>query len=170
MDVINPTLEWYTSVSQTHNLPPRCPFISVHRCPRYYQSLSLLGDSGISTNIDPEEDNVLLEEWKKIDLWPITKELSTSLLGAPGKHNFSNFCPEVSFEIFGLFASYLTRYPNKDMDKAHAQLSEMKVDVTDWRWRWFHIEPMHYSQCPLFSPLSSSPIKISRREKRLIGF
>jgi hypothetical protein len=157
-------------MSQKYNFPPRCPFASAYRCPRYYQSLSLLGESRISTSIDPEEDNRLLEKWKESDLWPVIEEQATSISGIPGKYDFSNFRPEVSFEIFDLFASDLTPYPGRDMDNAHVQLSEIKADATDWRWRWFHIKPIHFSQCPLFSPLSANPIHINRKERRPLGF
>lgn len=167
MKIINPTIEWYVSVSQSHKFPPRCSFASAHRCPRYYQSLSLLGESGISTRIDPEEDDRLLEKWRESDLWPLTGEQSTSVSGTPGKYSFSNFCPEVSFEIFGWFASALTPFPdNFAKNMAHSKLP----DAGDWRWQWWHIQPMHYSQCPLFSPLSSNPIQISRKQSSSIGF
>jgi hypothetical protein len=54
MSIINPNLEWYESVSEKKHLLPRCPFASVYRCPRYYQSISLLGEAGVSTRIDPD--------------------------------------------------------------------------------------------------------------------
>ena len=39
MSNINPSLEWYAGESVRRGLPTqRCPFASVHRCPRYYQS------------------------------------------------------------------------------------------------------------------------------------
>jgi hypothetical protein len=31
MEFINPTLEWYKSVSAKSNLPPRCPFASSYK-------------------------------------------------------------------------------------------------------------------------------------------
>jgi hypothetical protein len=167
MKIINPTIEWYILVSQNHNFPPRCPFASAYRCPRYYQSLSLLGESGISTRIDPEEDAMLLENWRESDLWPLTGEQSTSVSGSPGKYSFSDFCSEVSFEIFGWFASALTPYyDNFAKNLVHSTLP----DAGDWRWQWEHIQPLHYSQCPLFSPLSSNPIQISRKQRGSIGF
>jgi len=167
MKLIKPTIEWYLSISKSDDFPPRCPFASAYRCPRYYQSLSLLGESGISTRIDPEEDAMLLEKWRESDLWPLTGEQSTSISGSPGKYNFSKFCPEVSFEIFGWFASALTPFPD-DFAKnaAHSQLPE----VGHWRWEWWQIQPMHYTQCPLFSPISSNPVQIIRKQRGSIGF
>jgi len=171
MNYVNPDLQWYISLSQNHNLPPRCPFASAYRCPRYYQSLSLLGDVKVSTSIDPDEDKKLLKKWSESDLWPITREQATSASGSPGKYSFSNYCPEVSFDTFGLFASSLFRYSDDiDISLAHKQLSKTKADANDWRWRWWHIQPMHYSQCPLFSPLSSDPTKLKQTKKGRIGF
>jgi hypothetical protein len=171
MKILKPNLEWYESVSQRNNLLPRCPFTLAYRCPRYYQSVSLLGNSGISTSIDSEEDGKLLKYWQESDLWPITREQEPIIFGSPGKYIFSNFCPEVSFDIFGWFASSLTPYDDEiDMGHAHEQLGKMKADSNDWRWRWAHIQPMHYSHCPLFSPLSSSPVPPKKEKKGKIGF
>ena len=90
-----PNLDWYLSISTRQQLSPRCPYASVYRCPRFFQSLSLLGEAG-STKIDPKEDEKLKEIWEKTDVWPITTEQATSISG-PGdeiKH-FTHFCPEV---------------------------------------------------------------------------
>ena len=43
---VQPTLEWYKRKSRDGDVPPRCPFASVQRCPRFYESLSLLGEAG----------------------------------------------------------------------------------------------------------------------------
>ena len=49
---------WYHGISEAKSLPLRCPFATVDRCPRYYQSLSLLSETG-ATAIEPEEDSRL---------------------------------------------------------------------------------------------------------------
>lgn len=66
-DVI-PDLAWYTARSAELGHSPRCPFASVNRCPRYYQSLWVLGSAG-SPSIDAEEDNRLRKKWEASDLW-----------------------------------------------------------------------------------------------------
>jgi hypothetical protein len=58
-NVIIPDFEWYSALSSKRGPSPRWPFASVERCPRYYQSLSLLGGAGF-TKIDPKEDASLL--------------------------------------------------------------------------------------------------------------
>lgn len=165
----HPTLEWYTAISARKGLFPRCPFTSVYRCPRFYQSLFLLGKAG-STEIDEKENNRLHEDWHRSDLWPTTMEQATSVSGREGNlESFSNFCPEVSFERFGLFATDLHNYVDEiDRSVAHSQLARERAGPEDPRWGWWMISPMHYSECPLYSPLQgqgSNP-KLSRK----VGF
>lgn len=116
------------------------------------------------------EDNKLLSKWKDSDLWPIVSEQATSISDGD-KKTFSKFCPEVLFEVFGLFASVLIPYADEiDIGHAHNQLSKINANINDWRWRWDHIEPIHYSNCPLFAPLTSKPIEITSSKKGIIGF
>ena len=154
MKVVSPSLEWYTKISSDKGLSPRCPFSSVHLCPRFYQSISLLGHAG-STKIDPIEDEILLAKWRGSDLWPTTDEQATSTVGTNNdtKH-FWNFCPEVSYGRFGLFAMSLDRYADDiDIELAHSKLSKDRASRGDWRWMWASVQPLHYSDCPLYSPL-----------------
>ena len=148
-----PNINWYTLISKNKCLAPRCPFASVHRCPRFYQSLFLLGSAG-STSIDCKENKKLLRRWRKSDLWPVTREQETTIYGTRGEYkDFCNFCPEVTFERFGFFASDLARYAGEDVGVAHPNLSKESASSNDWRWSWAHVAPMHYSECPLFSSL-----------------
>jgi hypothetical protein len=132
--------------------PPRCPFATVESCPRFYQSLSLLGSAG-STAIENSEDNRLLEKWKSSDLWPKTMEQETIIYG--DNKFFDKFCPEVAFERFGYFASYLGRYSDElDHDLAYENLSKIGASSEDYRWAWSSVTSMHYTECPLYSVLS----------------
>jgi hypothetical protein len=154
MTVIVPDLDWYKKKSLEVPLSPRCPFASAKSCPRYYQSLSLLGEAG-ATKINTSEDKRLLKYWNKSDLWPKTEEQETSISGPSGHVNhFSNFCPEVTFERFGYFASYLSRYSDEiDQDIAHKRLGDGHAVPNDWRWAWATLSPQHYTECPLYSVL-----------------
>jgi hypothetical protein len=130
----------------------------VHRCPRYYQSVSLLGGSGITTQIEASEDNRLLDQWRRSDLWPIINEQATFSVGPSDDepHHFSNFCPEVSFDRFQWFASHLSYYSDEiDQDVAHDILTADGASAHDWRRLWTLVEPMHYADCPVYSPLLS---------------
>ncbi|WP_148042267.1 hypothetical protein [Pseudomethylobacillus aquaticus] len=159
MEHIYPDMDWNISRSHDKSLAPRCPHANVHRCPRYYQSYSLLGESGITTALTPETDTALLAKWKKTDLWPALAEHATSISGSNGKKShFSNFCPEVAFDTFGLFASSLCRYAD-EIDRANAEswlVGNGRAFAKDWRWDWASLNPMHYSECPLYSQLAVS--------------
>src|SRR5258708_4096871 len=68
-DTVTPDLKWYEEVTKRKGLKePRCPFASVEKCPRYYQSLSLLGAAG-ATAIDKAEDEKLQKKWERHHLW-----------------------------------------------------------------------------------------------------
>jgi len=145
-----PNSEWYEQISLKKGIPTRCPFVSVYRCPRYYQSLSLLGKYG-STEIPPEKDKKLKNKWEKSDFWPITLEQATSVSGGPDKYNFSKFCPEVLYERFGLFAEELI--PHRD-EYTLERLIQLKGPHRDnWEYVWAHMKKLHHSNCPLYSGL-----------------
>lgn len=157
-DQPSPDMEWYLGISRARQVTPRCPFASVDRCPRYFQSIALLGDAGVGTKILPEEDERLQKRWEKSDLWPKTAEEGTSTSG-DGKRTwgFSKFCPEVSYDRFQFFASGLYRYADEiDLQAAQERLGREGVPGTDWRWSWAAVSPMHFTECPLYSALSHS--------------
>ena len=141
-------------------VPPRCPYATVHRCPRYYQSLWLLGQYGGATQIDSAQDEALLEKWRASDLWPVTSEQEPSVYGPEGNPKmFNRFCPEVSYDRFGWFATDLYRYTDEiDLNAAHAKLGSQGTRGEDWRWAWETVHPMHYTECPLYSLLTHRPV------------
>lgn len=156
MNDISPDLQWYLNQSASKGLSPRCPFATVTGCPRFYQSLSLLGKAG-STEIPVEEDKRLQKRWEKSSLWPVTAEQATAISGSNDNYrHFWNFCPEVVYERFGLFASCLDEYADEtDLSLAHSHLLEERAASDDWRWNWASVKHQHYSECPLFSVLLS---------------
>lgn len=157
MSVIVPDLDWYTNKSREQEVASRCPFATVNACPRYYQSLSLLGDAG-STRIEEKEDKRLLKQWKKSDLWPKTREQDTEVSGSNDKNKFIRFCPEVAFERFKYFATTLLPYADGiNRDAVHKTLREETRVQHDWRGTWALVEPQHYTDCPLFSVLERQP-------------
>ena len=105
MTYIYPDINWYTVISEQKNVQPRCPYANAHRCYRYYASLYLLGEANITTKMKEEEIKELESFWTKSDLLPALAEHDTGISGPDGRTTgFSNFCPEVSDDIFGLFA------------------------------------------------------------------
>ena len=123
MDSISPDIGWYTSLSLQRQVPPRCPFATAHRCPRYYASLSLIGRHGGATEIDPTLDEALQKRWRDSDLMPATAEQEPSVFGSDDSVSFFNFCPETLYDRFGWFATGLYPYSDEiDRDSAHARL------------------------------------------------
>jgi hypothetical protein len=153
---LEPTdIDSYTSISRSKGLPPRCPFASVHRCPRYFQSLALFRHAG-TTAIPPADEEALTRKWQSSELWPVVAEQVTSIMGEPGDpHLFSHFCPEVAYDRFGIFSSSFARYPTVlDRELAHEELGRERAPGTDWRWHWSAVSPAHYSDCEFYSPLT----------------
>lgn len=151
-----PNHEWYVRLSQARGVAFRCPFATVDSCPRFYQSLSLFGKAG-STKIPEGEDQRLLKHWKSSDLWPRTDEQATGLFGGdPGNPSiYSNFCPEVTFERFGYFATGLTRYSDEiDSGFAHERLAEEAAPRGHFRWSWESCTGQHFTECPIYAVLS----------------
>jgi hypothetical protein len=157
-----PNFDWYSSESKRLNLPPRCPFASVETCPRYYESLSLMGKAG-ATSLASERDNELLARWKRHPLWPATDEQAASVVGNPRAPALSNFCPEVIYNIFHYFATGLARhYDEFDAESAHKRLRAEGATRDDPRWTYSYIEAQHYSECPLYSPLAHGNLVTSQ--------
>jgi len=167
---IIPDLYWYNQTGKEKGVTDRCPFATVESCPRYYQSLSLLGEVG-STNIALHEDARLLTYWQGSDLWPKTDEYATSVSGPEGDlHQFSNFCPEVAYDRFGYFATVLARHADEiDAGIAHTQLNKENAPGNDWRWSWAAVSLEHFSDCSLYSVLNhrSSPVTSSSSSTEL---
>jgi hypothetical protein len=153
--VLVPNLEWSSVISAQRGISSRCPFASVELCPRYFLSVAVLGKAGLTTKIQGDEDARLAHKWEQHPLWPRTGEQDPEVLSFNDKSSsFSQFCPEVMFDIFGLFATHLGRYADElDRDLAHRGLREKAATPSDWRWQWASMAEMHYSDCPLYSPL-----------------
>ena len=132
MVAINPDLDWYTGLSKVDGVSPHCPYANVHKCPRYYHSLRLLSDTGMITSMSPETIQELDTFWKGNPFVPVIAEHETSVWSS-GKREwgFKNFCPEVSFDRFGLFADNLYRYADEiDAKSGEAYPSD------HWRRVW----------------------------------
>jgi hypothetical protein len=151
-----PNREWYAKLSQERHVAFHCPFATIEACPRFYQSLSLLGEAG-STKISEAEDERLLKHWKSSDLWPRTDEQATGLFGgAPGNPSmYCNFCPEVTFERFGYFATTLAKYGDEiDSGFAHERLAKNGTPPGHPNWSWSSCTSQHFTDCPIYSVLS----------------
>ena len=105
-----------------------------------------MGGAGC-TSIPKAEDDALLAKWEKHPLWPATREQETSIFGGDGENNtFANFCPEVAFDTFVLFATTLCRHVGEiDRDLAADRLSKEGAAHDDPRWIWSSWQEQHYS-------------------------
>ena len=143
-----PDKKWYMNLSKERGVAAHCPFATVESCPRYYQSLALMGEAGISTNIPKTEDKRLLRYWKSNDLWPRTSEQATSVSSS----GYSKFCPEVMFDGFGYFAESLFKYADEiDKDYAHQKLEKAEALNNHPGWSWEGCSGKHFTDCPLYS-------------------
>jgi len=157
MEFIYPDIDWYTGISEQKHVQPRCPYANVHRRYRYYASIYLLGEAKITTKMEDKKIQELEDFWKNSDLFPVLAEQDTGISGPNGKTTgFSNFCPEVSYDVFGLFATSLHKYADEiDIETAHRQLGK-RAYPKDWRWNWASVSPLHYLECPVYSQLIGS--------------
>jgi hypothetical protein len=149
-----PNSKWSADLSRRRGVGTRCPFATVEACPRFYQSLSLLGGAGF-TKIPEAEDERLLKYWKGSDLWPRTDEQATSMFGESGNPSmFSNFCPEVTSDSFGLSATFLARYADEiDAESAHRRLTKDGAPVAHPGWSWAACTGQHFTDCSIYSVL-----------------
>jgi len=156
---INHDKNWYKSVSEKKALPTRCPYATVERCPRYFQSVALHEAIG-STALDSKEKIRLTEKWEKSDLWPKLSEQATSVFIAGDKLSIiSNFCPEVTYLRFGLFCKEIGFHTNEiDREVTHATLELDKVSIEDPRWLYTYVKPEHYSDCDMYSLIPRSKL------------
>ena len=151
---INPDKNWYKSISEEKALTTRCPYASVERCPRYFQSIALHETTG-GTALDSKEEQRLSEKWEKSELWPRLAEQATSAFIAGDKLSFiSNFCPEVTYQRFGVFCTGIGFHTDEiDREAAYAFLRREGAPTEDPRWHYSHVIPEHYSDCDMYSLL-----------------
>ena len=151
-----PNFEWYSSKSREAKLAPRCPIAHCELCPRYYASVWLLGNAHLTTEISREDQQRLDKKWEPFKSTIAEEDASMTRVGERRRlGSVSNFCPEVSKQMFGLFASGLSKYADDiDRDAAHARLERQNAERDDPRWIWASVTPRHYTECREYSIFS----------------
>lgn len=168
MPITVPDASWYQSKSAERNVPSSCPYANVHKCPRYYASLYMLGKARVTTSISDEKVRDLDSLWKESGLLPVIGEEDTGITGSEGKiTSFSNFCPEVSFTFFRLYASYLGRYVDEIDKDCGQRVAERENIPGDWRYEWGFLCECHYLDCAVYSQVNEFNSKGIGRFDRL---
>lgn len=129
--VIGGTKDWYFRESERMKQKTlRCPFAQPDLCPRYYQSLTLSGALG-ATEMDSIDASRLEKKWNEVPPFAVLREQLPSVqLSDHGFSSLDNFCPEVAYDLQGVFATMLGRYVDEiDRDFAHERLSKQDAPV-----------------------------------------
>jgi hypothetical protein len=95
-----------------------------------------------------ERNSSLERKWKVFG--SVIAEEAASVWGDEKLKNLSHFCPEVSYDIYGYFASDLNEYPDElDRDLAYKLYEQGKIKHFDARWQG--ISAQHYTECREYS-------------------
>lgn len=155
---------WYYEKSRKLKLPKNCPFSTPQLCPRYYGSIKKLEEAKRMVGINSEEiDKKLAQKWEEHPLNPCIAEERPSIdsEGEPGTPSYkiigvSRFCPEVTFNNFGVFAKSWARITDEvDKKLRHKNLERINADINDWGWDYYEVDHLHYSDCKKYLGLSS---------------
>ena len=153
-----PNFSWYSERSKKAGQSPRCPLASSELCPRYYASTWLLADAGVTTKI-PESDTKRLDrKWEPFK--PTISEENPSISGTGAERmSIHGFCPEVVYDRFGYFASFLGSAGDEfDTQYRHEALSKDGAPSDDPRWGWSSYTERHFTECREFSIFNSSGV------------
>lgn len=149
---VYPDLKWYIGEGERKGLPGRCPYGSILRCPRYFYTAARLSDERITARMSAEDYDAASAKWRDHELASEISETETLIMG----RCYLNFCPEVCFDTFRIFASTLIRKSDDPTDQVIAErliADDPIPDGKDWRYAWKDVEPLHYSNCPFYAKL-----------------
>ncbi|MFA7328971.1 MAG: hypothetical protein WC081_05660 [Candidatus Ratteibacteria bacterium] len=161
---------WYYEKSRELKLSKNCPFSSPQLCPRYYESVKILQNVKLVKGIGSKIDKKLAQKWEEHPMKPCMQEEESgiSFEGDPGTSSYktlsiSNFCPELTFKQFGIFASSLARLTDIiDTEPIPNYVKRMKADKDDWKWEYHRVDHQHYSDCKEYLWLSSHETAIQK--------
>jgi hypothetical protein len=112
----------------------------------------LLGNAGVTTSLSESDIERLGAKWSTNNATVAEEEASVASWSNKSLASIHNFCPEVSYEVFGVFVSSLATYADEiDRDHAHRMLAQERADRGDPRWRWSYVTPRHFSECREYS-------------------
>lgn len=151
MSITIPDSSWYRSKSIEADAPLSCPYANVHKCPRYYESIYMLGKVGIITSIGTSKKEELDVLWEESGLSPVISEDGTGIGWSDGKlSSISNFCPEVSFTYYHYYASFLARHADEIDKDCGYRIAEREKIQNDWRYQWACVSACHFLDCSVY--------------------
>jgi HNH endonuclease len=172
-------LAWYSAESRKQKLRLRCPIAHAELCPRYYRTLAVLGEGGHPghapiTQIPSERAASLDRKWKAFESVVLEEEPSTFWAGEEDhmeRYAVSHVCPEVSYEIFGYFASDLHAYAD-EMDRAFDKKDyRRESNFEQYDPDWESVTPRHYTECREYSIhgtfATGNPSKAAARRREI---
>lgn len=146
----------YSGESRKHRLSPRCPLANAAYCPRYYASRAVLASESMTTLIAPERATALGKKWELFQEIIAEEEPNLDLVGHEHSEGMTvssvnHFCPEVSYDSFGYFASHLHRYA--DHRDAEADFASYQRDGIGEQFdtNSAAVTPHHYTECREYS-------------------
>jgi hypothetical protein len=153
---INPDIKWYKSISESKNLPPRCPFADADKCKCYDESFAVINCPPAKLSQKPA-DLSSTKFWKS----PTVSHQDEKLA------EYKNLCPEIAYESLGFFARNFNYYMD-ERDKEHRAMYLERESIP--KGHWLHsctsLEPLHYSDCRLFSTLKADHIPQQKIENK----
>jgi hypothetical protein len=150
---------WYLKRDGRRKLPPHCPIAANDRCPRYYLSQRYAADAGaLSLELSADLRALIEQRWAATDVFADIEQSVAIWLRPNGQlRGVSQFCPEVTGRLFGLFCSDLRTYPDEESKQVHhKQLSAEAATPDDPRWDWMIADSRHYTECHEFSVYGSA--------------
>ena len=111
----------------------------------------------------------MLKKWEKSELWPQIREHETSVIHSGERlSQINNFCPEVTYDRYGLFCIDLGTYADEiDQKIAHERLSSSGASPDNPNWLWSYFSEGHYSECPLYSVISQNSLGNGKQQNSI---
>lgn len=143
---------WYSAESKKHGLPPRCPLADSELCPRYYGSRWVLASVCVTASMSPERQAQLDRKWGPYKSVVRDEDPVIFYVSEPIKIGYlDRFCPEVSYETFGYFASYLSAYADEIDRKIDKEAYKREGIAEQFDYQWETVQPRHYTECREYS-------------------
>lgn len=153
MESVIPDLQWYKNQSKLEGGPPRCPFNSSKRCPKFSQSIDVLVAHDL---LEPAQNKPYSSvKDSTSDQRALIESPHMSRRGPEkNRYYYHNFCPEVLWRKYGLFVLELTDYfTEQDHEDARRRVLARGQGENHPDFSWVDYQPQHYTDCDQYSIL-----------------